>query len=107
MLAAAVLAPAAALAMTDAERVAVYREYRAAFDAHRYPDALPLAEKLVALSEEQYGANDRELVNPLANLGNTQYRMGDYKDAEDTYLRSEKIATDTCGGSADRRMVRL
>src|SRR3981081_490148 len=106
MLAAAVLAPAAALAVTDAERVAVYREYRAAFDAHRYPDALPLAEKLVALTEEQYGANDRELVNPLSNLGTTQYRMGDYRDAEDTYLRSVKIAADTGGGSADRLMLR-
>ena len=106
MLAAAVLAPAAALAVTDAERVALYREYRAAFDAHRYPDALPLAEKLVALTQEQYGANDRELVNPLANLGTTQYRMGDYKDAEDTYLRSVKIAADTGGGSADRLLLR-
>ena len=106
MLAAAVLAPAAALAVTDAERVAVYREYRAAFDAHHYPDALTLAEKLVALTEEQYGANDRELVNPLANLGTTQYRMGDYKDAEDTYLRSVKIAADTGGGSADRLLLR-
>jgi tetratricopeptide (TPR) repeat protein len=106
MLAAAVLAPASALAVTDAERVAVYREYRAAFDAHRYPDALPLAEKLVALTQEQYGANDRELVNPLANLGTTQYRMGDYKDAEDTYLRSVKIAADTGGGSADRLLLR-
>src|SRR2546430_11240834 len=76
---AAVLAPAVALAVTDAERVAVYRDFRAAFDARRYPDALPLAEKLVALTQEQYGANDRELVNPLANLGTTQYRMGDYK----------------------------
>jgi len=106
MLAAAVLAPASALAVTDAERVALYREYRAAFDAHRYPDALPLAEKLVALTQEQYGANDRELVNPLANLGTTQYRMGDYKDAEDTYLRSVKIAADTGGGSADRLLLR-
>src|SRR5438309_1074008 len=106
MLAAVVLAPAAALAVTDADRVAVYREFRAAFDAHRYPDALPLAEKLVTITQEQYGANDRELVNPLANLGTTQYRMGDYKDAEDTYLRSVKIAADTGGGSADRLLLR-
>ena len=105
MLAAAVLAPAAALAVTDADRVAVYREFRAAFDAHRYPDALPLAEKLVALTQEQYGAKGRELVNPLSNLGTTQYRMGDYKDAEDTYLRSVKIAADT-GGHADRLLLR-
>src|SRR6202047_201311 len=74
MVAAAVLAPAAALAVTDADRVAVYREFRTAFDAHRYPDALPLAEKLVALTEEQYGAADRELVTPLSNLGTTQLR---------------------------------
>ena len=105
MIAAAVLAPAAALAVTDANRVAVYREFRAAFDAHRYPDALPLAEKLVALTQEQYGANDRALVNPLSNLGTTQYRMGDYKDAEDTYLRGVKIAADT-GGNADRLLLR-
>ncbi len=105
MIAAAVLAPAAALAVTDADRVSVYREFRAAFDAHRYPDALPLAEKLVALTQEQYGANNRALVSPLSNLGTTQYRMGDYKDAEDTYLRSVKIAADT-GGNADRLLLR-
>src|SRR5436853_7708433 len=104
-LAAAVLAPAVALAVTDAERVAVYRDFRAAFDARRYPDALPLAEKLVALTQEQYGANDRELVNPLANLGTTQYRMGDYKGAEEAYLRSVKIAADT-GGNGDRLLLR-
>src|SRR5258708_20312884 len=92
---AAVRAAGAALAVTDAERVAVYREYRAAFDAHRYPDALPLAEKLVALTEEQYGADDRELVNPLANLGTTQYRMGDYKHAQDTSMRTAQTAPAT------------
>src|SRR5260370_803957 len=32
--------------------------------------------------------------------------MGDYKDAEDTYLRSVKIAADTGGGSADRLLLR-
>ncbi|HEY0766504.1 MAG TPA: tetratricopeptide repeat protein [Steroidobacteraceae bacterium] len=105
MLVAALLAPAAAFAVTDADRVALYREFRTAFDAHRYPDALPLAEKLVALTQEQYGANDRALVTPLSNLGTTQYRMGDYKDAEDTYLRSVKIAADT-GGNADRLLLR-
>jgi tetratricopeptide (TPR) repeat protein len=104
---AALLAPAAALAVTDADRLAVYHEFRNAFDAHRYDDALPLAQKLVALTEEQYSATDRALVNPLSNLGTTQYRMGDYKDAEDTYLRSVKIAGDTGGGAAaDRLMLR-
>jgi len=105
LLAAPMLAPAAALAVTDAQRVAVYQEFRSAFDARRYPDALPLAEKLVALTEEQYGAGDRELINPLSNLGTTQYRLHDYKSAENTYLRGVKIAADT-GGNADRLMLR-
>ena len=105
MVAAALLAPAAALAVTDADRVAVYREFRTAFDAHHYPDALPLARQLVELTEEQYGDKDRALVNPLCNLGTTQYRMGDYKDAEDSYLRSVKIAADT-GGNTDRLLLR-
>jgi tetratricopeptide (TPR) repeat protein len=105
LMAVTLLAPAAALAVSDAERLAVYHDFRAAFDAHHYPDALPLARKLVALTEEQYGAGDRALVNPLANLGTTQYRLGDYKDAEDTYLRSVKIAADT-GGNADRLLLR-
>jgi tetratricopeptide (TPR) repeat protein len=86
--------------------VAVYQEFRAAFDAHHYPDALPLAQKLVELTQEQYGPTDRALVNPLANLGTTQYRLGDYKDAEDTYLRSVKVAADSSGGSADRLLLR-
>ena len=104
MLAAALLAPLPALAVTDADRVGVYREFRTAFDARRYADALPFAQKLVALTEEQYGAKDRALVNPLANLGTTHFRMGDYKDAEDEYLRSVKIAADT-GGNGDRLLL--
>src|SRR5437899_10767345 len=83
MVVAALLAPAGALAVTDADRLAVYRDFRTAFDAHHYPDALPLATKLVELTEEQFGASDRALVNPLCNLGTTQYRLGDYKHAED------------------------
>src|SRR5438045_9779568 len=105
VLGAAVRGPAVALAVTDAERVAVYRDFRAAFDARRYPDALPLAEKLVALTQEQYGAKDRELVNPLANLGTTRYRMGDYKGAEEVYLLSVEIDDDT-GGNSDRLLSR-
>jgi len=100
----ALLGPALACAVTDAERLGVYREFRTAFDAHHYQDALPLATKLVSMTEEQYGKSDRALVTPLSNLGTTQYRLKNYKDAEDTYLRSVKIAAAT-GGTADRLML--
>ena len=49
--------PAApALAVTDADRMAVYQEFRTQYDARQYAEAQPLAERLVELTEEQYGA---------------------------------------------------
>ena len=91
--------------MTDAERVQIYREFRSAFDAKQYREALPLAQELVSMTEEQYGATDRALINPLSNLGTTQYRLKDFKTAEDTFLRTVKIA-EGAGGSADRALLR-
>jgi tetratricopeptide (TPR) repeat protein len=92
-------------AVTDAERVQVYHEFRAEFDAHEYPEALPLAEKLVAMTEEQYGPTDRSLAVPLCNVATTQYRLHDYKSAEETYLRTVRIVEDS-GGGADRALLR-
>jgi tetratricopeptide (TPR) repeat protein len=96
---------ASAEAVTDADRVQVYHDFRMAFDARQYKDALPLAEKLVSLTEEQYGGADRALVNPLSNLGTTQYRLRDFKSAEEIFLRSIKIVEES-GGGADRALLR-
>jgi TonB family protein len=101
----AVLAGPVAAAVTDADRVQVYREFREVFDAKRYKDALPLAEKLVSMTEEQYGGTDRAMINPLSNLGTTQYRLRDFKTAEETFLRTVKIGEDS-GGGADRALLR-
>jgi TonB family protein len=100
----AVLAGSAS-ALTDADRVQVYHEFRAAFDARQYKEALPIAQKLVSMTEEQYGSSDRALVNPLSNLGTTQYRLRDFKTAEETFLRTVKIVEDS-GGGADRALLR-
>jgi tetratricopeptide (TPR) repeat protein len=94
-----------AAAVTDVERVQVYHEFRAAFDAHQFDKALPVATHLVQMTEEQYGPNDRALVNPLSNLATTQYRLHDYKSAEQTYLRGVKIVENS-GGGADKLMMR-
>jgi len=95
----------AAAVVTDADRQQVYKEFRTAFDAKRYADALPLAEKVVSLTEEQYGANDRKLANPLTNLGTVHYRMKDYAAAEKDYQRSVEILEQT-GGNTDRMLLR-
>src|SRR5690242_92544 len=93
-----------AIAVTDADRVEVYHQFRSAFDARQFKEALPIAEKLVMLTEEQYGAADRALVNPLCNLGTTQYRLADYAAAEKTYAQGIKIVEDG-GGGADRLLL--
>lgn len=92
-------------AVTDVDRVQVYHDYRTDFDARKYQEALPLAQKLVAMTEEQYGPTDRSLGIPLCNLATTQYRLHDYKNAEDTYLRTVKVVEDS-GGGADRALLR-
>jgi tetratricopeptide (TPR) repeat protein len=91
--------------VTDADRVQVYHDFRTAFDERQYKAALPLAEKLVSMTEEQYGGADRALANPLSNLATTQYRLHDYKTAEETFLRTVKIVEDAAG-SADRALLR-
>src|SRR5262249_9131661 len=96
---------ASVMAVTDSERVQVYHDFRTAFDGRNYEQALPLAEKLVSLTEEQYGATDRAMVNPLCNLGTTQYRLHDFKAAEEVYLRTVKIVEDA-GGGAERALLR-
>src|SRR5262245_55113336 len=74
-----------ALAVTDAERVATYKEFRVQFDAKQYAAAQPLAEKLVRLTEEQYGAEELQLTNPLTNLATIHYKLGNYPAAIENY----------------------
>jgi TonB family protein len=92
-------------AVTDAERIDVNQQFREAFDARRYADALPLAQKVVELTEEQYGKDARALVNPLTNLGTVHYRLKDYAAAEKEYQRSVEILEKTAGAT-DRQLLR-
>ncbi|MEJ1966347.1 MAG: tetratricopeptide repeat protein [Gammaproteobacteria bacterium] len=94
-----------AVAVTDAERASVNQQFREAFDARRYADALPFAERVVALTEEQYGKDNRALVNPLTNLGTVHYRLKDYPAAEKEYERSVEILESTAGNT-DRQLLR-
>jgi TonB family protein len=95
----------AAAVVTDADRQKLYQEFRTLFDARRYSEALPVAEQIVSLTEEQYGATSRALANPLTNLGTVHYRLKDYAAAETDYQRSVQILEQT-GGSADRQLLR-
>jgi hypothetical protein len=87
----AILSPMAALAVTDADRIAVYRDFRTQFDAKKYAEAQPLAERLVALTEEQYGADELPLTNPLTNLATVHYKLGHFPAAIENYQRTLRI----------------
>jgi tetratricopeptide (TPR) repeat protein len=80
-----------AFAVTDADRIAVYKEFRTQFDAKQYAAAQPLAERLVQLTEEQFGADELPLTNPLTNLATVNYKLGNYQAAIQNYQRTLRI----------------
>ena len=85
------LAAGTVLAVTDADRLSVYKEFRSQFDSRQYAAAKPLAEKLVQLTEEQYGAEELQVSTPLTNLGTVNYKLGDFPAAIENYQRSLRI----------------
>jgi tetratricopeptide (TPR) repeat protein len=80
-----------AFAVTDADRLAVYKEFRAQYDARQYAAARPLAEKLVKLTEEQYGPDELVLTKPLTNLATVEYKLGNFPVAIENYQRTLRI----------------
>jgi tetratricopeptide (TPR) repeat protein len=83
---------------TDEERVQVYRDFRKLFDTHTYGEALPLAEKLVTMTEGATSPDDLALATPLVNLATTHYQLGTYDAAEAAYLRAIQIIEQRTGG---------
>jgi tetratricopeptide (TPR) repeat protein len=78
-------------AVSDAERLEVYKEFLSNFQAKKYSEAQPLAEKLVSMTETQYGPEEMPLITPLANLATVHYKQGHYPAAIETYQRSLRI----------------
>ncbi len=78
-------------AVSDTERIAVYKDFRAQFDSRQYAAAQPLAERLVQLTEEQYGPEELQLSNPLTNLATVLYKLGNYPAAIENYQRALRI----------------
>jgi len=91
-------------AITDDERLQTYRDFRVYFDQKQYDQALPYAERLVELTEQQYGDKARELVNPLTNLGTVYHRMGNHQSAESSYERGVKIL-EASAANTDRQLL--
>ncbi len=94
----------ASTATTD-DRAAAYKEFRTAFDAADYKTALPLASRVVEITQSEFGAEAPEMGNALSNLATTYYRMKEYGMALDNY-RTALTVLDLTGDATDPRLVR-
>lgn len=82
----------------DDARSSAYQQFRDNFAARRFADALPPAEEVVALTEQQFGPQHPELVKPLVNLATTQSRLKNLAAAEAAYRRALRIVEANDGG---------
>ncbi|MBS0394388.1 MAG: tetratricopeptide repeat protein [Proteobacteria bacterium] len=96
-------APATATAAPalSAERADAYLAFRRDFDAGRYAEALPHAERVVALTE-LLDAHHPDLARALNNLGATQYRLSDFAAAAKSYGRAIQLVEESHGELSPR-----
>ena len=87
------------------ERIAAYQEFRHAFDAGQYAEALPAAVRVAELTRNQFGKDATQLANPLTNLGTTYLRMRRFGEALDNY-RETLTLLELAGNATDERLVR-
>ena len=87
-------------------RLEAYQQFRNLYDLARFDEALPLAKRVVELSESS-GERDHELPIAYNNLGATQYQLADYPAAEGSYRKSLELLESTQGISSRRLVVPL
>jgi tetratricopeptide (TPR) repeat protein len=87
-------------------RIDAYQQFRALYEAGRFEEALSYAKQVVELTE--HGEDpDYELPVAYNNLGATQYQLGDYPAATDSYSKSLDLLEATQGISSRRLVVPL
>jgi tetratricopeptide (TPR) repeat protein len=88
------------------QRMEAYDQFRSMFDSARFEEALPLAQRVVELSEAR-SDRENELSIAYNNLGATQYRLGDLQAAETSYKKSLAILEASQGMSSTRMIIPL
>ncbi len=105
---ATLLISVATLAAAEAidQRMEAYDQFKAMFETARFEEALPLALRVVELSEVD---RDSDIELPIAynNLGATLYQLNRYEEAEASYRKSLLILEATQGISSRRLIVPL
>jgi tetratricopeptide (TPR) repeat protein len=88
------------------QRMEAYDQFRGLYETARFEEALPYARRVVELSEAGV-ERDYELPIAYNNLGATQYQLGDYKGAAESYRKSLELLESTQGISSRRLVVPL
>jgi TonB family protein len=66
-------------------------EFTELVDAERFAEALPLGDRLIALTVEEFGATSLETAGAYAKVATAQSRAGEFEQAGDNFLRSIDI----------------
>jgi CHAT domain-containing protein/tetratricopeptide (TPR) repeat protein len=86
-----------ALAQSDEELAGLRRQIEQRRQAGKYADALPLAQRLVAATEQRFGANHVTVAASLNSLAIAYEELGLLPDAERTYRRTLAIIEKSLG----------
>lgn len=89
----------------DELRWNAHQRFLTAIAANDTTAAMEHAAETLRLSEERFGVKDRQLVNPLTNLGTAYFRHGDLTRAEALYTRAITLIEGQVAG-ADRLLIR-
>ncbi|UZE48389.1 tetratricopeptide repeat protein [Rhodopseudomonas sp. P2A-2r] len=82
------LSPSATSYAAEDEATTLILQMKEFYQAGKYVEALPLAQKSLALREKEFGSDDVHVAMPLNDLGTIHYQLGQYAVAEQFYKRS-------------------
>ena len=91
------LAPVAPSWAVEDEATTLTLQMKELYRVGKYKEALPLAQKSLALRENEFGPDDDKVAMPLNDLGTIHYELGQYAVAEQFYKRSLAIRERTLG----------
>jgi tetratricopeptide (TPR) repeat protein len=91
------LLPGAPSCAAEDEASTLTQQMKELYRAGKYTEALPLAQKSLALREKEFGPDDANVAMPLNDLGTIHYNLGQYAVAEPLYKRALAIREKTLG----------
>src|ERR1700712_4664905 len=91
------MSPGAQSFAGEDEASALILQMKELYRAGKYAEALPLAQKSLALRENELGPDHANVAMPLNDLGTIHYNLGQYAVAELLYKRALAIREKTLG----------